>query len=102
MILEKVRLALRITTNVFDDEIQDLIEEAFSDLGLVGISTTDEGDPLIQAAVKTYCKLHFGSLAPTEYDRLKASYDEQKAQLRSASTYTRAASPLASGGACIG
>ena len=43
-------------------------------------------DPICQRAVVTYCKLHFGE--PDDYDRLKASYDEQKAQLGMATGYT--------------
>lgn len=87
--LEKVRLALRITTTAFDSELQDLIEAAQADLGLAGVSgggLTPESDPLITRAVITFCKAHFGQ--PDDYDRLKAAYDEQKAQLQMATGYT--------------
>lgn len=43
--LEKVRLALRITTTAFDEEIQDLIVAALADLGIAGVSNEDESDP---------------------------------------------------------
>ena len=84
--LEKVKLALRVTTDVFDEEIGDLINAAVADLGIVGVtaaSTTT--DALLIRAITTYCKVHFGE--PDEYDRLKASYDEQKAQLISCTGY---------------
>lgn len=84
--LEKVKLALRVTTNEFDTELTDLINAAVADLGIVGVtavSTTT--DALLIRAITTYCKVHFGE--PDEYDRLKASYDEQKAQLISATGY---------------
>lgn len=84
--LDKVKLALRVTTDAFDEEITDLIEAACGDLGIVGVgasSSTD--DPLLIRAITTYCKAHFGE--PDEYDRLKASYDEQKAQLITATGY---------------
>ena len=86
--LERVKLALRITTDAFNSELNDLIEAALLDLGLAGVNSFDSSttDPLIIRAVTTYCKLHFGE--PDEYDRLKASYDEQKAQLGMASGYT--------------
>jgi hypothetical protein len=82
--LERVKLALRIVTNAFDGEINGLINAALMDLGLVGIpmSITDE---LIITAVITYVKLHFGE--PSDPDRLKKSYDEQKAQLITATGY---------------
>lgn len=84
--LEKVKLALRVTTNEFDTELTDLINAAVADLGIVGVtavSTTT--DALLIRAITTYCKVHFGE--PDEYERLKASYDEQKAQLISATGY---------------
>ena len=84
--LEKVRLALRITTTAFDEEIQDLSVAALADLGIAGVSNEDESDPLIIRAVVTYCKANFGEA--DEYERLKASYDEQKAQLQMATGYT--------------
>ncbi len=86
--LERIKMALRITTDAFNSELNDLIEAALLDLGLAGVISFDSSttDPLIIRAVTTYCKLHFGE--PDEYDRLKSSYDEQKAQLGMASGYT--------------
>lgn len=84
--LNKVKLALRIATDDFDTEIIDLILAACADLGIVGVealSTTT--DALLTRAIITYCRIHFGQ--PEDYDRLKKSYDEQKAQLISATGY---------------
>ena len=89
---DKVKLALRVTTDAFDDEIQDLINAALADLGIAGVieSVTNENsnDALVLRAVTTYCKLHFGDPTEKDYDRLKASYDEQKAQLATSTGYT--------------
>lgn len=84
--LAKVKLALRITTSAFDDELNDLIDAAEADLGLAGVSTVTETDALIIRAVITFCKMNFGE--PADYDRLKKAYDEQKAQLGMATGYT--------------
>lgn len=84
--LEKVKLALRITNPAFDSELNDLIDAALADLGIAGVTPTPKDDPLIIRAVTTYCRVNFGQ--PDDYDRLKASYDEQKAQLRTATGYT--------------
>lgn len=85
--LEKVKQALRISTGVFDDELTGLIEAALDDLGIAGVAARENQDkPLIRRAVVTYCKVHFGE--PDQYDRLKAAYDEQKAQLMTAYGYT--------------
>ena len=86
MMLEKVKLALRIKTTAFDEEIQGLIAAALADLGIAGVIALDETDPLIIRAVTTYCRANFGT--PDEYERLKTSYDEQKAQLQTATGYT--------------
>lgn len=84
--LEKVKLALRITTNAYDSELQDLIDAAKLDLGIAGVVLPETLDAIVSRAVVTYCKVHFGS--PDDFDRLKASYDEQKAQLSMATGYT--------------
>lgn len=85
--LDLVKQALRITTDAYNDELNTLIEAAAADLGIAGIINLDTAaDPLVQTAVITYCRLHFGVV--DDYDRLKASYDEQKAQLSTASGYT--------------
>ena len=96
--LAKVKLAKRISTTVFDSELLDLIAAAIADIAHAGVVfdyttvTSDEvvtdytvDDPLISRAIVTYCVMNFGS--PDDYDRLKASYDEQKGQLRESSGY---------------
>lgn len=102
--LSEVKLALRIKTNIYDGEIARLIEAAVGDLGIVDvdaagvsfiISATTTGetvtdnstitDPLLIRAIITYVRLHFKS--PDDYDRLERSYNEQKAQLITATGY---------------
>lgn len=84
--LTATKTALRITTTAFDAEITDLINAGLLDLGLAGVTEDDTDNELIRRAVITYVRLHFGD--PDNYDRLKASYDEQKAQLSMATGYT--------------
>lgn len=87
--LDLVKMALRITTDAFDNELQQLIDSALIDLGFGGAISevlTEDGDPVVKQAVITYCKMNFG--LPEDYDRLKRSYDEQKAQLGTATNYT--------------
>lgn len=84
--LELVKLALRITTTAFDTELTSLIAAAKLDLGIAGVTLPAELDDICKMAIITYCKMNFGE--PDEYDRLKASYDEQKAQLSMATGYT--------------
>ena len=86
--LEKVKVALRLTTDAFDDELTSLIEAAQLDLGIAGIVAATLPDVLVQRAIITYCRVHFGNLDDGEWDRMKRSYDEQKAQLQTATGYT--------------
>lgn len=84
--LTETKLAMRISTNAYDNDINRLIAAACADLGIVDVeadvSTTD---PLLQQAIITYVRLHFGT--PEDADYLQRSYDEQKAQLISNSDY---------------
>ena len=84
--LEAVRLALRITTQAYDAELELLIDAALDDLGIAGVDSTLTGAPLVRRAVITYCRMNFGS--PADYQNLKTAYDEQKAQLQMATGYT--------------
>lgn len=86
--LAKVKIALRITTDAYDTDIQGLIDAAMLDLGIAGVVLPCVLDAICERAVITYCKLHFLGLSENEWGRLKASYDEQKAQLMTASGYT--------------
>ena len=86
MTLDKVKMALRISTTAYDDELADLIKAAKLDLGIAGVVLPDTLDEICGRAIITYCKLHFG--LPEDADRLKRSYDEQKAQLVTTTGYT--------------
>ena len=89
-LLTQVKIACRILSDSFDDELTDLINSAFYDLEISGVANTEgvpyvveTADNLVVTAVKTYVKLNFGDLlSDNQWDRLKASYDEQKAQLK--------------------
>jgi len=84
--LEKVKTALRIVTDAYDNELYELIEAAKLDLGIAGVILPTSLDSIATRAIITYCKTNFG--IPDDYDKLKRSYDEQKAQLSTATGYT--------------
>jgi hypothetical protein len=93
--LDKVKLALRISINSFDSEISDLIEAAKLDLHVAGVRNEDleasatPTDALISRAIVLYCKLYFGEPSTSDHWKsLKEAYDEQKAQLSMATGYT--------------
>ena len=84
--LDKVKMALRVTTTAYDTELTDLIAAAQLDMGVAGVVVPAPLDELVERAVVTYCKMSFG--LPDDYDRLKKAYDEQKAQLVTCTGYT--------------
>lgn len=83
--LEKVKMALRIKTTAFDSEIEDLIQAALKDLEIAGVGNKNPDDPLIGRAVITYCAVYMG--LGDQMERMKAAYDEQKAQMQMATGY---------------
>lgn len=93
-LLDKVKVACRIASDAYNDELTDLIQEALADIGITDVrnellvNTTN--DPLIRRAVITYCRINhpYDGMEDATMQRLKASYDEQKAQLLMNSSYT--------------
>lgn len=75
-----------MTTTAFNDEVERLLNAAMLDLGIAGVEIPEQLDALVETAAITYFLMRFGQ--PDDYDRLKASYDEQKAQLQTATGYT--------------
>lgn len=91
-LLDKVKAACRVASNAYDEELTDLIESGLADMGITDIKsavlTDTDPDPLIRKAVITYCRMNFGYQDELAYNRLKASYDEQKSQLLMSGRYT--------------
>jgi hypothetical protein len=86
-LIYSAKMAGRITTDFYDVEVERLLNAAMLDLGVAGVVIPSELDDLVRQAAITYFLMNFGS--PENYDRLKASYDEQKAQLSTKTGYTR-------------
>ena len=89
--LDKVKLSLGITSNVFDEEISANMEAAIMDMGLTSdITKLDDTDGLISKAVTTYCAWQHNLFHGNSdlADKFKTSYDEQKKALLMSSGYT--------------
>ncbi|WP_302739091.1 head-tail connector protein [uncultured Clostridium sp.] len=80
MLLEKVKLSLRIRSDLLDLDILELIESAKADLSISGVKNLNEDDPLIIQAVKTYCKANFG-LDNKDSEKYQRAYDNLKQHL---------------------
>lgn len=93
--LDKVKNALRVKTEAFDDEIQDLIDACKADLRLVDVNVPEDtpaegkeataGDPLITRAIVLYAKANFGYSEDSE--KYRAAYDYLKCSLSLAGDY---------------
>jgi hypothetical protein len=84
--LTSTKTALRVVTDAFNEQITLLLDAALLDLGVAGVIVPAAMSPLVQQACITYVRMHFGQ--PDDYDRLKRSYDEQKAQLATCTGFT--------------
>lgn len=85
-LVSAAKLAARITTTAFDSQVSMLLDAAMQDMGVAGVEVPETVDAIVQQAAITYFLMHFGE--PDQYDRLKKSYDEQKAQLSTCTGYT--------------
>jgi len=74
-IFDKVKLALRISHNLLDGEIADVITSARQELVRAGVDSTvaESDDELIQTAIKTYALEYYASDVK-DADRFKESF----------------------------
>lgn len=86
-LIDAAKLAKRMTTDAYDAQVEALLNAAVLDLGVAGVETGGFADALVRQACITYFLMNFGE--PENYDKLKKSYDEQKAQLATCTGYTR-------------
>lgn len=88
--LKRLKAVMRITSDVFDDELSGLVAAATSDLRLSGVTdpkASDLADPLIWRAVVTYVKAYFG-WDNADHERLVRAYDMLKSHLTLSQEYT--------------
>ena len=89
MLLDDVKLALRISNTSYNSEITDLIDQAKADIKLVGVleSKIIDTDILIKRAIITYCKANFG-WNNADAQRLQQSYEAIRNHLSMSIEYT--------------
>lgn len=86
--LNAIKLALRISTNAFDSEIQTLIDAAILEMNKLGVvaATDSTEDPQIISAVVAYAKWQFGN--NEDADRWRDIYHVKLGQLKTMTGYT--------------
>ena len=74
-IVDKVKLALRISHNLLDTEISDVITSARQDLKRAGVNSekAEGDDEIIETAIKTYALVYFAS-DEKDAERYQKSY----------------------------
>ena len=89
MIIDKIKTALRMDCDDLDEDIQDTIEAAKSDLILSGVKEAKitEDDPLILRAIKVFCKAEFSS-DNVESNRFRKSYEMLRDHLSLSTEYS--------------
>ena len=92
MILTKVKNALRIRSDAFNDEVNDLIAAAVRDLESTGIKVGDFGssdpeDPLITQAIILYCKAQSGTMELEHAEKARKAYESLKIKLSCVGEY---------------
>ena len=84
--IDKVKLALRLKSNAFDEEIMGLIDACKLDLRLAGVNLIIDGDPLEERAIILYCKANFGY--GDEKGNFQRAYEALRDSLSMAGDYT--------------
>ena len=89
--LEKVKLALRIASDTFDDEIEDNIAACLEEMEGLNVLVDLDGDGVptsaqVRTAIVAYCKWQFGD--NDHKDEFEAIYHTKLAQLKTMTNYT--------------
>ena len=71
-LIEQLMKAVRVKSDIAEDEIADLVDSCKCELEIAGVYITREDDPLFKQAVKLYCKAHYGYDKDTE--KFRAAY----------------------------
>lgn len=84
--LDKIKLAIRISHNKLDDDVQADIAACLADLRLCGVVHADESDPLVFNAIKLWCRAMYTD-DPAKGAEYLRRYETLKASLRVAEGY---------------
>lgn len=88
-LINKAKLCLRLSsgTNIFNDEIESLIDFVISDFKRIGVAQKhiNDMDGVMLQAVLTYVKANFGN--SNQFEQLNASYDQLIIKIRGSYKY---------------
>ena len=90
--LDKIKINLRISHNVLDDDLADTISACLADLRVCGVFDPQADDPLILNAIKLYCRAEYTD-DTSKAAAYKERYDTLKSCLMMASEYGAEVTP---------
>lgn len=90
--LDKIKINLRISHNVLDDDLTDTISACLADLRVCGVFDPQADDPLILNAIKLYCRAEYTD-DTSKAAAYKERYDALKSCLMMASEYGAEVTP---------
>ena len=85
--IASIKKSLRITSNIFDDDLQEIIDACKIDLQVGGVETVDDTDKLTLQAIKFYCRANFQNGDVNERNLYNARYEQLKSSLALCSMY---------------
>ena len=94
-LLDDMKVALRVSADDFDAEIQGLIDAAKADMRRVGVSpdfVDSDSDPLVRMAVTCFCKSRFG-FDNEDAPAFESSYRQCVADMMNSGIYNTSAWP---------
>lgn len=84
--LALVKMALRITTTAFDDELNMLINSCIDEMAAMNALYSGPDCPQVRSAVVAYCKWQFGN--HEDKDQWEKIYHTKLAQLKTMTGFT--------------
>ena len=78
--LGQIKLALRLTNNTFDSQIEALVAACKADLAVAGVIHIKDNDPLLLHAVTLFCRANFDTVIAGE--KYLQVYESLKTPLR--------------------
>lgn len=85
--VEKLKKAVRVKSDIASEEIEDLAEACVRDLEIAGVHCYSEDDQLYMQALKLYCKSNYGYDKDSE--KFRAAYTALKDSMALSGDYQK-------------
>lgn len=86
--VEKLKKAVRVKSDIASEELEDLAEACVKDLEIAGVYCENDDDQLYMQALKLYCKANYGYDKDSE--KFRAAYAALKDSMSLSGDYQKA------------